>query len=218
MAREKFTIDGVAYASKAAVQRRAQAILKSGVVGGDDARFLLGLFERHPSAAEKIGVGIAEVRVVTVPPWNTRGFQVERVDGTTTDVSYLECLRPTGPEHWFRAACRTAVRDQIESVRAEAFRTDAVIACPITGALITAQLAHVDHAPPWPFERIVAAFLETSGIDPAAVAFVDGDNQFESRFADPALAERFALFHAARAGLRVVSAAANLSDLRRGGR
>jgi hypothetical protein len=217
MARQSIIIDGIAYATKAAVQRRAKEILASGTIDLAAERFLVGLFERHPSAAEKIGPGIAAIRVVTVPPWNTRCFQIERVDGTTTDISYLECLRPTGPHQWFRAACRTAVRDQIEAARRAAFMGVDDIRCPVTGDAVTVFEGHVDHAPPWTFEAIVADFLVKTGLDPAALAYEDGDNVVAARFVDRYLEEEFAELHRQIAVLRVVSVRANLSVLRKAG-
>jgi hypothetical protein len=218
MAREKFILGGETFATKAEVKRRAQFVLKAGRIQPDDDRFLRDLFARHPSAAEKHGPGIAEIRVVTVPPWNTRGFQIVRVDGTSTDVSYLECLRPTGPDQWFRAACRTAVRDQIEAARRAAFVGVDSIRCPVTGDVVTVFDGHVDHAPPWTFEAIVSDFLVKTGLDPASLSYEDGDNVVAARFVDRYLEEEFAELHRQIAVLRVVSVRANLSVLRRGHR
>lgn len=215
MVREKFILGGETFATKAEVKRRTQFVLKSGRVQPDDDRFLRDLFARHPSAAEKHGPGIAEIRVVTVPPWNTRGFEIRRVDGTTTDISYLECLAPTTPRHWYRAACRTAIAEQVLAAKAAAFAEADCIACPVTGELVGRDDCHVDHAPPWTFEAIADTFAVD--LDLESIGYLDGDNRVRSQFADADLTARFADFHRARAVLRVVSVRANLSVLRKAG-
>lgn len=86
--------------------------------------------------------------------------------------------------------------------------------CPVTGEKIE-DGGHVDHAPPWSFERIVDEFVKDNAIDVESVAYLDGDGQTQSVFADPALARSFAEYHRARAKLRLVSKHANLSVLKK---
>ena len=54
--------------------------------------FLTALISRHPRAQEKIGKGIDHFTV----EYSVRGrrcFCLTRVDGTTTDFSFYECVR-----------------------------------------------------------------------------------------------------------------------------
>ena len=210
-------ICGESFRSKAALKRRVQSILNDrlGPTSIDDHCFLVELFQRHPSYEQKRGQGIVMIRVVLAMPYRTRCFEIERIDGTTTDISYLECLTPSTVFDWFPAACRTAVVSQIQAAKDAAFGDATYIACPITGQRIDRRRAHVDHAPPWTFDAIVEAFIDQSVIDIAQVAFVDVDGGTESKFADVELEEAFAEFHRKHATLRVVSRMANLSVLRR---
>lgn len=221
----RYEIAGTVYPTQAAVRQRASQILNTrlGEVHDPAARaFVIGLLEHHPFASDVIGTGVKRVLVKTVQPFGTRGFWVDRTDGTGTDFSYLKCLRPTKPRDTFNAACRTAVRDQIQWARTIQFGANITIQCPVSGELITRDTSHVDHAVPWTFQAIVDAYLASNPVDLATVAYVGYsatnhlDGQIVRQFQDETLARSFAEFHAGRATLRVVSRHANLSILRRG--
>jgi hypothetical protein len=212
-----YEINGEQFASKAALQRRIRTILNTrlGEVDGEHAPFLLSLFRRHRDAEQKFGPGVAAIRVVLAMPYKTRCFEIERVDGTRTDISYLECLKPSTVFEWFPAACRTAVVDQIQAFKDSAFGASHWVNCAVTGDPVSRDNCHVDHEPPWTFEAIVDSFLDNSVIDLAQLEFMDGDGETQSRFADQSLADSFARYHAERAQLRVVTRWANLSLLRK---
>ena len=195
------------FATKEAIQQRAQEILRGDVreIDGQEAEFLLALFARHPRAGAKIGVGIAQIRAVRVMPFGTIGFEIERLDGTRTDISYRECLTPTGPAFWFSQACRREIVAQKLSARDHAFAGAVEIPCPVTGELFSREACEVDHEPPWTFAAILSAFITERSIDRTAVRYVRGDGVMENIFADRSLADDFASFHQARAALRVVS-------------
>lgn len=218
--RDPINVGGEHFSSMEALGRRAQEILRRGYgeVVGPDAIFLLALFARHRSAEEKRGGGIAHIRIVTMLPFKNLGFQIEHLDGSRTDISYLECLKPSTPSQWFRRACRTAVVAQIQAVKKRAFADVAQIACQVTGEPITQDTCHVHHEAPWEFETIVTSFLAAFSVDVATVQYTGGDGHTQSSFVDVSLSQRFADFHLARASLCVVSALANTSVLRRGQR
>jgi hypothetical protein len=214
----KYMVSDIGFPTKAALQEYVKGILNNtaGEVDTIHLPFLTDLFERHQDALQKIGMGIATVRVRLAMPYKTRCFEIERVDGSRTDISYLECLKPSTAKQWFPAACRTAVADQIQEHKDAAFGAADSIPCAITGEMVTRETCHVDHAPPWAFTEIVAAFIRANWhIDINKVAYTDGDNVVESSFAEPKTAAEFAQFHKERAVLRVVSKRANLSILRR---
>jgi hypothetical protein len=213
----KYIINGQPFKTKAALQRYVREILNAQLGEVDDAHvpFLIDLFSRHQDADQKFGVGLKYIRVVLAMPYETRCFEIERVDGTRTDISYLECLSPSTVFDWLPAACRTAVVDQIQAFKDAEFSAGPV-ACAVTGEIVTRETCHVDHAPPWTFEVIVESFLDNSVYDLAQIGFVDGDNVTTYQFVDREIAEHFARFHAEHASLRVVSKQANLSLLRRG--
>lgn len=212
-------VSGIGFPTKASLQEYVKGILNNtaGEVDPKYLPFLTELFERHQDADQKIGVGIKAVRTRLAMPYKTRCFEIERVDGSRTDISYLECLKPSTAKQWFPAACRTAVADQIQAHKDLEFATaDSTFTCPFTGDKLTRENCHVDHAPPWPFDRIVRKFISESWhIDIPNVRYADGDNVVVSRFADDKVAAEFAESHRERAVLRVVSKRANLSVLRR---
>jgi len=210
-------VNGESFSTKAGLTARVKGILHGRTALDEDSvAFLRDLVRRHRSAAEKIGPGIRTFRIVNVRPYNMKGFEIVRVDGTVTDVSYLECITPTTPRHWFYASCRTAVLDQIAAAKDVAFAGSDSISCPITREMVTRDTCHADHAAPWTFEAIVDSFVVECAIDPSEVAYVDGDGSVGSRFVDTKFAARFAAFHLERARLRIVSKRANLSVLRTG--
>ncbi len=69
----------------------------------------------HPDASKKIGVGVQSFRIAP-DGWSGMCFWIDRIDGTSTDLSYNECLSPS-PWRWFTAAARSAIEPQIKMVR-----------------------------------------------------------------------------------------------------
>jgi hypothetical protein len=203
--------------TKQGLSNRARHILHTTIpgraLGSEDFRFMVELLSRHPRADEKIGVGIAAIRVEPDPVWGGGMFVAERRDGSTTDFSYRKCLQPTTRRGEINIACRQAVVEDIVAFKREHFNQhgDAAnqVLCPLTGQRLGWPDAHIDHAPPWPFRRIVDAFFaSTSTADMPITTNCDGG--LSRRFVDSDLAERFRQFHARVAMLRVIAAAENL--------
>lgn len=211
-------IAGEVFESRAAVKRRVRPMLKQvGLLAEADDAFMQALLMRHRRAVQKVGVGVRRIRTWKVPPYNTIGFYIERIDGTGTDFSYLQCIEPDTTTDWFVAACRTAVVPQVLEAREIAFANNRIINCPVTGQPITRANSHVDHAPPWTFKAIVDAFVQEHEIDVELVPLLGRtDNETVKSFAEPEAARLFAEFHRSFAQLRVVSEQANLSVLRKG--
>lgn len=179
----------------------------------EDASFMANVLEHHPEAAMKIGCGVRSFQVENNHP--TRGFWITRTDGTRTDFSFLSCLTPPTPEMDARKAFRTEVRDQLVAFKANAFSSSAQLACAVTGVLLTSDRCHVDHYEPT-FLELTEQFLASRGVaivDVQVEPTLDGST--ETKLLDRELAKAWAEFHT-RAKLRIVSAHANLSLLRRG--
>jgi hypothetical protein len=80
--------------------------------------FMRELLDRHRNATDKIGVGIEKIWVEQHPIFKrNRCFWLERIDGSKTDFSYIECITPPPAKRDFAAACRAAVADQIIEFR-----------------------------------------------------------------------------------------------------
>lgn len=209
------------FKTKTDAQRHFSAMLKRykpGQIVADpmDHADLLGLLRRHPEAESKIGCGIARFLVDSAAGdyggFGAVCFWLERVDGTMTDWSYRTALagEHRKPRERISLACRAAVKDQVVSAL-RAAEDGHGYRCAISEDICPIGTVQVDHAPPWPFWRIVEAFTEQEGgIDALAARLrptLDGvGGEF---FTDEAVARRFADFHARVAVLRVVSTELN---------
>src|SRR6266481_3322382 len=60
-------------------------------VSGADGAHLIVLLNRHPEAADKIGVGIHHFEVISAE-FATKWFAVVQRNGTLIDFSYLVCV------------------------------------------------------------------------------------------------------------------------------
>jgi hypothetical protein len=218
------TIGAEAFPSAAAAERRIRDILSRYAkvasmerIAGEDRAFVEALIRRHPRAEKIIDCGIAHICVQRVPfQEHLQRFVVIRTDGSWRDFSWRKCLHPTSALDDVRRICRRLVADQVAGFARAFWREHPGGArCPVLGVPITPKTSHVDHAPPL-FHELVQAWLDAERLvpDDIEIAYKTG-YQGCSEFADPLLAERWREFHRAHARLRVVSAQANLSTLRR---
>ncbi len=180
-----------------------------------DFQFMIELLLRHPRAEEKFGVGVRAIRIEPDGIWGGVMFVAERLDGSVTDFSYRKCLRAPTRRGEVSAACRHAVAADVIVFKREYFARHAddagQVACPLTGRLLGWLEAHVDHAPPWPFRRIVESFFRSLPISLDEVRIVEGGlGGVPRRLADTELIERFRRFHSRVAVLRMIAATENL--------
>ncbi|WP_354258788.1 DCL family protein [Bradyrhizobium sp. F1.13.3] len=85
-----------------------------------DATHVYWLLERPPEAAAKIGVGVKEFGT-RKSMYNTRCFEIRRIDGSTTDFSVKPCLDDKAPSA-FAETLRTEVVEDIKQMKWEFFR------------------------------------------------------------------------------------------------
>jgi hypothetical protein len=181
-----------------------------------DFEFVCDLLGNHPDSDEKIGVGIAEIHIVEQSQTGkNRHFQITRLDNSSTDFSFLKCIRIPKPYVKFAAACRKVIQPQIVDFRNKSFTFSNFLICPITNEKITASTCHVDHIAPKTFDYLVKEFIKLDGIDVGLVPYVQSDQQIGEIFQDTGIQDRFCSFHQCNAELRVVSKEANLSVLRK---
>ena len=159
----------------------ARKILHTGiaprVVSKDEQEYLIECLKLHPSYKEKVGTGVKQIWIHP-SMYGTRGFFVERENGSYVDFSILKCfhksLRTSGAK--FRVAARFA-------------------------ANVTRKKGlTMHHEPPWTFEAIVKEFLRECAMDPADIEY-DGTG-LGTQFVDLELRQRFKTFHDARAVIR----------------
>jgi hypothetical protein len=176
-------------------------------IHGLDEVFLRDLLEMHPRADEKIGCGIAQFVVRLDPVWKrTKYPAVRRLDSTEVDWSWHKCLDgENSPEQAVFIALRRAVRWQIIE-----FKRTALLEgprCPFRGIALDINNSHVDHAPPWTFLSLARTW--TAHRIPALRRL-----DFEWELAEAEDLSSWQQFHAENATLRLVSAIANLSDVK----
>lgn len=222
--RKTYIVNGEIFETRKDFQDRIKKILNAYEIWDTldeiDFRFVLGVLEMHPKFSDKIGCGAKSIIIETDKKFNkTRHFTVIRLDGTSIDFSYIKCLdqKDDTALPLFRKAGRAAIAPQMLAFRIKEFQSysdkDGLIMCPIKGIKVSSKEAHVDHEPPNTFDSIVMAFIKENNIDPSEIKYEDSnDNEFEKRFVDKALENRFRKYHEEKAKLRITSASGNLSQ------
>lgn len=215
-----FTLGGITFDAKTQVGNYVKQLLAdaklNASLSGEKYAVMRDLLNWHPEAQQKIGGGVAAIEVRPTPDFgkNTRGFWLVREDGSETDFSYRKCLEgELSYRIKFLAACRFAVKDHVTEFKDEFFRVAPTPTCALTGTPITPDTCHVDHTPPYTFERIVQAFVTLNALDMDDPGLVMGgvDGLLVPLFASPTLRDRFVTFHSNYATLRVISPFANTS-------
>ncbi len=208
-----YTINGRDYTNKEAIIADVQPLLNrpsGSEIVGDDFAFLLDLFARHPSAERKIGVGIARIWVRVVA-YNTKGFVLERIDGTQEDISYRQCIRPLTQASKAKHAMRRAISDQVLDAKWLILPSHTSTAiCPVSGEVMSYHTAHVDHTPPRTFAWLAEQFLGHHGIAYEDIPLIP-DSGGIGWLMRSDWRDAWTQFHFVNANLRVISAAANLA-------
>lgn len=223
--RQSFTINGRPFATKESladeIRRRMALYENTEPLDAEDTRFFLAILQMHPGAAIKIGRGVMGFYIIQNPVYpQQRTLILRRVDETTTDWSWRECLSPTPHHKKVRRAFRVLLEPEMIALKQRFFDVAAGSArCPITGEVIVFTSAHVDHIPPQTFEALFTDFICEEQLDLATVQLSSEgkDNNYQDTLTDEALASRWLDFHGQYAKLRVISARANLSDVKRMG-
>lgn len=178
-----------------------------------DFEFIIALLERHPHAIEKMGIGIAFVRVV-LSHYGKKHFELVRTDGGTTDFSWRHCVYPHTTFADFSAACRNTIRADIALFKHNYFSTyarDGSIVCPVTGELAGFGDLEVDHKPPLTFAVLRDKWVEDNGLRPDQISLTGfGDGEQVKCFASARIAHSFREYHNKHATLRLLTRAGNL--------
>ncbi len=173
--------------------------------------FVRAILDRHPDRDSKIGCGVRSIRVVRNPDFPTTWcFWLVRIDGTSTDFSFKECLKPSTHKQKVRAALRNLVSSQVEEFKNHFFVTRDVKICPLSGVEMRPSTSHVDHAAPQ-FVELADSWSSTEGGYDAISLITGQDGQAIDLVKDLAKASRWYVYHQHNAVLRVVDGTANLS-------
>jgi hypothetical protein len=177
-----------------------------------DAGFLADLLSLHPEADAKIGPGVGRFEVRTNPLYGGVGFWVVRVDGTATDFSFNQCLRPSDHRQRALHAMRVVVAEQIIAWRDQRFAAGRV-RCALTGRPVTPNACHVDHIDPT-FLELAERFAIREGGWPALQVSTSPEATIGPRLTCPDQRDRWSDYHRQAAHLRIVTPLANLSRAR----
>jgi hypothetical protein len=221
----KFQIGARIYFSKGEATDAVRAVRDKYPVGvtvsdPEDARFLYDLLCMHPSAAQKIGLGVHSFQVErNAPaignPQGNVGFWLTRVDGTRTDFSFLICLTPPKHEHKVKSALRSEVQEDIAAFKCWFFNTHGVqVPCALTGEIVTPETCHVDHEPS--FDSLVKGWMSAENLtwDLLRVRPQEDGETGGRRLQDAPAVASWVLYHRQHARLQIVSIRANLSKPR----
>lgn len=210
-------IGGERFYTKKALTERVRGILNTGQVPRTlepaEAVVLRELLVWHPHATAKVGSGVQRFEIRENAPHRSRGFWLVRTDGSATDFSYLEILKSGSTyRRGLIDACRFAIRAELQRFADDFFAQAVKPTCPILGIPLTREDAHVDHAPPYTFQRIFDSFVLLNGLDANDESLTDHstDGVMVPLFASQALRDRFVAYHQSVAQLRVISSEANL--------
>lgn len=178
----------------------------------NDISFLLSIFKNHNEWGQKKGVGIQSISI-KMSNFKNRYFQLNRFDGTYTDISFPHCINNKSKKADIIKACRNAIRSEIINYKNNSV-VYGVSTCPITGDVLNIENTHIDHYDlefnpmfkKW-FKKYDEELL-FSKINQTV------DNSFETYFTDSLIIEDFKKFHNEHSKLRAVSKKANLSILK----
>ncbi|UQG61434.1 DCL family protein [Marinobacter sp. M3C] len=179
----------------------------------EDELFFTSLFTLHSEYAEKKGPGIDYIQVERDFHQN-RCLYIYRVDGTSTDCSWVHCIQPASHKTIVSMAFRRAVKDIV--MRYKTAKLVDVDVCPILGIKLTYDNSHASYFTP-SFDELLSEFLNQGQIDIESVKLTNPEpNDLDQRgiLTDPELLERWITYHINNAHLQLLSAEANLRRLK----
>jgi hypothetical protein len=181
-------------------------------VNNSDYIFLISVFKMHEDWIFKNGDGIKSIEVA-LSFYSTRYFKINRVDGTSTDISYKKCLNKPTKLSKIKKACRTSIYPIVKTFR-EKNVIFGVSTCPITGEVLTSTNTHIDHYD-LKFCEMFDIWINDKDIDYVySKLSISIDNSFSGKIECKILELEFINFHNANCNLRAVSEYANTMILK----
>jgi hypothetical protein len=217
----KYNINGMTFKTDKSVQEYAKSILYFGAVNSilteTEFSFMYSYFESiHHEWKLKLGNGIKSIhRVLDKVSGKYRSFEIERVDGSVTDISYIvQNIKSPNLKNDFKKALRYVVMPQILDFKTGFFQFPITKFCDVTGDIITFSNCHIDHYNPT-FDELVNDFIHENNLTNfAKILEPSKDNQTIAKLSDENISKLFFDYHLKNANLRVVSIKANLSILK----
>jgi len=180
----------------------------------NESLFLISIFENHTNFIDKKGVGI-DYFSVEKTPYNTNCFVINRVDGTSTDISFMHSITKRSDMIKLKMACRNSIKNTVIK-----YRYDNVVygvsKCAISGEILTEGNVHIDHYNDT-FDGVFNRWIKELNIKELVSKLnKTQDNNFETHFTDIDVVNNFIIFHDANTHLRAVTKQINLSLLKKG--
>lgn len=218
----KYTINNIGFKTEKSVQEYAKNILYYGsvnsVLSEEEFNFMYSYFESiHHEWKMKLGNGIKSIhRVLDKVYGKYRSFEIERLDGSRTDISYIiQNIKAPNLKNDFNKALRYVVMPQILEFKKNKFNERKIHICPFTNEEINFSNCHIDHFNP-SFDELVNSFVTENKINNLSdVLEPSKDNQTISEISNKHIAELFFDYHLKNANLQAVSVKANLSILKK---
>jgi hypothetical protein len=213
MARDPVLVGDREFETKTAAYREVQEMMgryRTGVVhlSGADLDFAMAILDLHPQRDEILAEGCKGIVVKKAEGYSTRCLAVEQNTGDMQEFSAQVALKRQPCKPLLSAAARNAVSGRVREFKVDAFKLPPV-RCATSGVELSFDEAHVDHAQPWTFKKIVEAFHREN----PEVKIRHGGTQ--DLFENDADAAKFINFHDAKADLQIVHRTENLSTLQR---
>lgn len=186
--------------------------LKANVNEDDEIQFLLSVFENHNEWESKNGVGIQSISIMQ-SQYGNRCFQLNRIDGTYTDISFTQSIKKPSKISDIKRACRHAIREEVIKYRNDNVQFGKTV-CPFSNEVLTKLNTHIDHYD-LTFDEMFKLWVSEKDINLLyAKVNETKDNEFETYFIDDSIKQDFRIFHNSNSKLRAVSKNANLSTLK----
>ena len=177
----------------------------------DDIIFLYSIFEGHNDWEQKMGCGV-EYITTTNTKYGNKCFVIYRLDGTSTDISFMHCITNRSKIYEIKKACRSSIRQIIVDFRNKnvQFGTSK---CPFTNEILYVENTHIDHYD-MSFDELFKIWLNDYNQDYLHSKINQQvDNTMEMFFEDEEIIKKFIEFHNKNTHLRAISKKANLSKL-----
>ena len=196
--------------NKTQLKKKCRELLYKNVLTLDDKKFLASIFINHPDWKSKRGVGVKDIsRMKTI--YNTTGFQIIRKDGSTTDISYNECISPSSSLSKIKRACRTACKTEIIKFRKNI--KWGIDVCPFSNKILYKENTDIDHYN-MTFNELFNEWIKNKDTKYLESKLAKSeDNIFEDYFIDDELNNDFLDFHNKNTNLRAVDKNINRSLL-----
>lgn len=181
------------------------------IIDAYDKSFMINIFEGHSEWDIKKGVGILSISIMN----NTfnRCFRINRIDGSSTDISFTHCINKPSKLSFVKKACRSAIRNEIVLYRNNNVFFG-VSKCPFTNEVLEKENTHIDHYD-LTFDQMFNFWIINKDIEKLYLKINKTiDNCVDTYFTDKYLVNDFIDFHNKSCKLRAVSKKANLSILK----